>query len=357
MWFSSSAGVSTSLSSMKSTSSACSTSASAKWPMRTLAITGIVTVAMISRITLTDAMRATPPSLRMSEGTRSSAITAHAPAFSAILACSGMVTSIITPPLSISARPTFTCHSVDAFVPLPLPFGFFASIVLLLSVLNFFVRPIIGGVAHRISFTGACAPRTALSSDQRHAAALRPSHSALPFAHFDFQQFRERCHAARNLLFIQACKAQSQRVWQRRLHVEISSGSKQHAAFFHVNQQFAGLESQRQFQPQAHTAFRLGPARSFRHVFAQSFIQRCQTRSVDLAHFGKVFAEKPAPQKLREGSLGKLIGMKIGRLLDHAQSFNRGWRSDNPSDTQTGKGHFCKAVDVNDQVRTVELFE
>src|SRR6266849_101472 len=121
---------------MKSTSSACSTSASAKCPMRTLAITGIVTVAMISRITLIDAMRATPPSLRISDGTRSSAITAHAPAFSAIFACSAFVTSMITPPLSISARPTFTRHSFDPFAPLPLPFTFFASISLLLSLLE-----------------------------------------------------------------------------------------------------------------------------------------------------------------------------------------------------------------------------
>src|SRR5580704_7688120 len=118
---------------MKSTSSACSTSASTKCPMRTLAITGIVTVAIISRITLIDAMRATPPSLRMSDGTRSSAITAQAPAFSAIFACSALVTSMMTPPLSISARPTFTCHSFEPLFPLPLPFTFFASISLLLS--------------------------------------------------------------------------------------------------------------------------------------------------------------------------------------------------------------------------------
>src|ERR1700730_7247169 len=132
-WFSSSAGVSTSLSSMKSTSSACKTSASIKWPMRTLAITGMVTVFMISRMILMEAMRATPPSLRMSEGTRSSAITAQAPAFSAICACSALVTSIITPPLSISAKPTFTRHSLVVLPLLPLPFTFFASISLLLS--------------------------------------------------------------------------------------------------------------------------------------------------------------------------------------------------------------------------------
>ena len=50
-------------------------------------------------------MRATPPSARMSAGTRSSAITAAAPASSAIFAWSAVTTSMITPPLSISARP------------------------------------------------------------------------------------------------------------------------------------------------------------------------------------------------------------------------------------------------------------
>src|SRR6266849_2967462 len=105
--------------------------------MRTFAITGMVTVFMISRMILIDAMRATPPSLRMSDGTRSSAMTAQAPAFSAICACSALVTSIITPPLSISANPTLTRHSFAAF-PLPLPFTFFTSILLLLS--GFFPR-------------------------------------------------------------------------------------------------------------------------------------------------------------------------------------------------------------------------
>src|SRR3954471_10425551 len=44
----------------------------------------------------------------MSAGTRSSAMTAQAPASSATRACSAVVTSMITPPLSISARPVLT---------------------------------------------------------------------------------------------------------------------------------------------------------------------------------------------------------------------------------------------------------
>jgi hypothetical protein len=50
-------------------------------------MTGMVTVAMISLIILGSDMRATPPWARISAGTRSNAITAHAPASSAIRAC------------------------------------------------------------------------------------------------------------------------------------------------------------------------------------------------------------------------------------------------------------------------------
>jgi hypothetical protein len=71
---------------MKSTPSDSSTCASAKCPMRAFAITGMVTAAMISLIFTGSAMRATPPCARISAGTRSNAITAVAPASSAIFA-------------------------------------------------------------------------------------------------------------------------------------------------------------------------------------------------------------------------------------------------------------------------------
>src|SRR5829696_7016915 len=76
--------------------------------MRALAITGMVTAAWMPLIISGSDMRATPPSRRMSAGTRSSAITAAAPASSAIFAWSAVTTSMITPPLSISARPALT---------------------------------------------------------------------------------------------------------------------------------------------------------------------------------------------------------------------------------------------------------
>lgn len=43
-------------------------------------------------------MRATPPCARMSAGTLSRAMTAHAPASSAMRACSAFTTSMMTPP-------------------------------------------------------------------------------------------------------------------------------------------------------------------------------------------------------------------------------------------------------------------
>src|SRR4051794_28460518 len=76
--------------------------------MRALAMTGTVTTDLMPSIRAGSLIRATPPSRRMSAGTRSSAITATAPASSAILACSGVTTSMITPPRSISASPRLT---------------------------------------------------------------------------------------------------------------------------------------------------------------------------------------------------------------------------------------------------------
>ena len=114
--------------------------------MRTLAMTGMETVAMISRILRGDAMRATPPSARICAGTRSSAITDVAPAFSATAACAASVTSMITPPLSISARPVFRRNP-----PLPL-----------VSDIRFLF------VGDHLYSTACTAPATPATEAQRH---------------------------------------------------------------------------------------------------------------------------------------------------------------------------------------------
>src|SRR5690606_21234680 len=71
-------------------------------------MTGMVTAFMISSTRAGSAMRATPPAARMSAGTRSRAMTATAPAASAIFACSAFMTSMMTPPFCISAMPRLT---------------------------------------------------------------------------------------------------------------------------------------------------------------------------------------------------------------------------------------------------------
>src|SRR5687768_4421953 len=73
-------------------------------------MTGMETASMIPSIMSGSDIRDTPPWARMSAGTRSRAITATAPASSAIFACSAVTTSMITPPLSISAMPRLTAE-------------------------------------------------------------------------------------------------------------------------------------------------------------------------------------------------------------------------------------------------------
>src|SRR5665648_73075 len=98
--------------------------------MRALAMTGMETISMMPCTMSGSLIRDTPPWARMSAGTRSRAITATAPASSAILACSGVTTSMMTPPLSISAIPRLTravpvagplvvVSCTDKTVPLP----------------------------------------------------------------------------------------------------------------------------------------------------------------------------------------------------------------------------------------------
>src|SRR4051794_1715060 len=76
----------------------------------------MVTASLISSIFVGSAILATPPAARMSAGTRSSAITAAAPDSSATRACSAVTTSMITPPLSISARPALTRSVPVSFI-------------------------------------------------------------------------------------------------------------------------------------------------------------------------------------------------------------------------------------------------
>src|SRR5262249_9147375 len=97
--------------------------ASMKWPMRHLAMTGMVTASLMARIIAGSLARAMPPSRRICDGTRSRAMTAAAPASSASLACSGVVTSMMTPPFNISARPTLVTKVDFSMSDTPQGFG------------------------------------------------------------------------------------------------------------------------------------------------------------------------------------------------------------------------------------------
>ncbi len=90
--------------------------------MRAFAITGIVTAAIICSTMAGSDMRATPPAARISDGTRSKAMTATAPAASAIFACSTLATSIITPPFCICAIPRLTNVVPFSMIHTPLMF-------------------------------------------------------------------------------------------------------------------------------------------------------------------------------------------------------------------------------------------
>ena len=70
-----------------------------------------------------------------------------------------------------------------------------------------------------------------------------------------------------------------------------------------------------------------------------------------------MLAEKSAAQKLRQRGLRQLVGMQIRCLFHHAQPFYGLWRRNNPTHAQPGERYFRKAVDVNHQIRTIQLLQ
>src|ERR1700723_2010706 len=49
--------------------------------------------------------------------------------------------------------------------------------------------------------------------------------------------------------------------------------------------------------------------------------------------------------------------MEIGGLLHDPKALDGCRRSNNPTHAQSWKGNLCKTIDVNDDIRTVELFQ
>ena len=73
------------------------------------------TASIISLIMAGSLILDTPPATLISAGILSRAITATAPAASAIFACSGLVTSIITPPINCFVTSSFFIIFVSPF--------------------------------------------------------------------------------------------------------------------------------------------------------------------------------------------------------------------------------------------------
>ncbi len=124
-----------------------------------------------------------------------------------------------------------------------------------------------------------------------------------------------------------------------------------------MNQELAGVEARRQFEPKAHAAFRTRPPRFFWHVFVQSFVKNAKAHGVELAHFREMFCEVATAEKFRERSLRQLVGVQVGGLLHQAQTLDGGCRRNDPAYAKARKGNFGKAVDVNDQIRAVHLLQ
>src|SRR5262245_24990579 len=227
--------------------------------MRALAITGMVTAFWISWIFFTGDMRATPPSRRMSEGTRSSAITEAAPASSAILACSSLVTSMMTPPLSISARPmclrSASLSPFSSSMPLP-PWD-----------------------------------RTA-RSDNGHQLVVGTSWLRLPPARLD--GVGQTLHTLVDAAAGDRREGQPHGPLSRPIQKERGARREGHAALECQRQQRGGLQPGGQREQQRESALRLGPGDVVRHPAPERGQQQRAPPSILRGHPADVTVEQPA---------------------------------------------------------------
>src|ERR1022692_765757 len=279
--------------------------ASMKWPMRALAITGMLTACMISRILLMGAMRATPPSRRISAGTRSSAMTAAAPAFSAMRAWSALVTSMITPPLSISAKPTLTRNVSSRNIYTPLSRG----------------RPERPPQAEGLPHLNHCG--------SRFHCGIRPRSFQLAF-----ENPSQRGHTFADLVRREAGEAQTQRAGIEARDREILAGQVRDVFAMRTGQQFAGIQRLGQAHPQIHAAARTGETRSG----GQGAGAGGQTRGAGLQHVGAMGGHPSGFGEAQQHGLGKLIGMQVGELLGLGQARDQGARAEYPAHAQAGEG-------------------
>jgi hypothetical protein len=90
---------------------------------------------------------------------------------------------------------------------------------------------------------------------------------------------------------------------------------------------------------------------------AQRLFERSQAPAIGLAGAFQVTVEKSATDVFGQNGLPQVAAMQIGGLLHHAQSLDYIRRSDDPAHAHSWKRDFRKAVDLNDQIRTIQLLQ
>src|SRR5262245_9675805 len=282
-------------------------------------MTGMVTDFWISLILLTGDIRATPPSRRISEGTRSSAMTAAAPASSAIFACSWLVTSMMTPPLSISASPMCLRSAMRS------PFS--SDMCGLLLALYHWNRralhPIpVAEPAARGFYRLGQPPDTLIDPAGRHRRERQPQ--GLPAT---------------------------------AVHEERRTGGERDAALDRLRQERTCVHSGRQRDQQREAAVRLGPGDLGRHAPPQRRQQERATARVLRGDAGRVAVEElalaePVHRRLDEGTR-----VQVGQLLGSLEPLEDGTGPDEPAQAQAREQDLRERADVDDDSAAVDRFE
>src|SRR5579872_1869785 len=279
--------------------------------MRAFAITGMLTCCMISRIFPMGAMRATPPSLRISAGTRSRAMTAVAPAFSAITACSALVTSMITPPFSISARPVFKRNVSSRYMQ---------------ALLN-----------HCRSFgQGRICPH-----------ALQ----------FILKNTAEHGDSGADLLRRHLGKTDAKTSGLRPRHREVLARKITNAFAFSTRQQLTGIQWLRQAHPEAHAAARVRKLNLAGQIFPAGLQHRMQSLAARREHPLAMALQAPGLREAQQNGLGKLISVQIAALLGFRELLDQRARPDGPAHAQSRKRDFRETAQQDGISRLIQLLD
>src|SRR5215470_16461206 len=284
--------------------------------MRAFAITGMVTAFWISWILRTGDMRATPPSLRMSDGTRSSAITDAAPASSAILACSALVTSMMTPPLSISASPMCLRSAILSPFASAMRAPFIFAVGAPSQGANYHFTARLGrlhtaarwsGVEYASSISSYQRCGDSLDGMRRGTLAFRAYHVAQP------------SHSLVDLARRHRRKRQPERPLAAAVDPKRRPRSVGHATLERPRKQRAGVQTNGQRHQQRKATFRLGPGDVLGHPPLQRRDERIAAPPILPRDTRHVAVEQSPLTEAVDGGLQQRARVQIGQLLGGAE--------------------------------------